>query len=350
MSTHGLLLLPQIKPAESVRAYMLRAAHENMHPRIYSAELQGLSYTGRFIHLLRARNPEMGQILTRRLAPKWKKPSIVVTALLGDDEIPLSCLHGRSRQLCPLCLGNAPWSRLEWEVKSNRACPVHRVGLVNDCPNCNRPLHWGRSELLHCYCGQVLSHIDTTEASRWDVKWAKLVQSATIVSRFGRQSPHLAVKKMIPTRLSKLLLMWDVVKHVLLPSLEDVDAVGDDILSLTTKILDDHAYSAYLWDSIFLHASRDPLELRCHLVPGRPKDAVVVAYRAMLADLALPHALRVLTTTRPKRVKAKTESRFFDIRRHGVGAYQLHKGEIDEDFDPFALGDVSEVDSIELQQ
>ena len=45
MSTHRLLFLPQIKPAESVRAYMLRAAHENMHPRVYSEELQGLPRT-----------------------------------------------------------------------------------------------------------------------------------------------------------------------------------------------------------------------------------------------------------------------------------------------------------------
>lgn len=350
MSTHRLLFLPQIKPAESVRAYMLRAAHENMHPRIYSEELQGLPRTIGFIHLLGARNPDMGQTLTRRVAPTWAKPSMEVTALLGDDEVPLACLHGRSRQVCPLCLGKASWSRLEWEVKSNRACPMHRVMLVNHCPNCNRPLHWGRSELLHCYCGQALSHIDTTEASRWDVKWAKLVQSATIVSRFGRQSLQLAGTKNVPTRLSKLLLMSDVVKHVLLPSLEDVDTARDDIRSLTTKILDDQAYSAYLWDTIFLHAARDPLELRRHLAPGRPKEAVVMAYRAMLAELALPHALRVLTSTRPKRGKARTDGRFFDIHRHGVGAYHLHKGEIDEDFDPFELVDVSEVDCLELQQ
>lgn len=347
MSTHRLLFLPQIKPAESVRAYMLRAAHENMHPRVYSDELQGVPRTIRFIHLLRARNPDMGQTLTRRVAPKWAKPSMEVTALLGDDEIPLSCLHGRSRQVCPLCLGKASWSRLEWEVKSNRACPMHSVMLVNDCPNCNRPLHWGRSELLHCYCGQALSHIDTTEASRWDVKWAKLVQSATIVSRFGRQSPQLTGKKHVPTRLSKLLLMSDVVKHVLLPSLEDVDTAGDGIRSLTTKILDDQAYSAYLWDAIFLHAARNPLELSRRLVPGRPKGAVVMAYRAMLAELALPHALRVLNATRPSRSKSQPAGRFFDVRRHGVGAYQIHKGDIEQDFDPFDLANVSEDTAVE---
>jgi hypothetical protein len=350
MNTHQLLFLPQIKPAESVRAYMLRAAHENMHPRIYSSEMQGLPLTLRFIDQLGSQNPAMAQTLARRMAPRVSKLSTLATALLGDDELPLWCLHGRSRQFCPVCLGNASWSRLEWEVKSNRACPMHRVMLAIDCPNCNRPLHWGRSELMHCYCGQALSRIETTEASRWDVMWAKLVQSATIVSRFGRQSPQLAGRKNVPTRLSKLLLMADVVKHVLLPSLEDIDTVGDDIRNLTVKILDDQAYSAYLWDSIFLHAARDPLELRWHLVPGRPKEAVVMVYGAMLAELALPHALRVLTTSYPKRVKAQAHGRFFDVRMHGVGAYQLHRREIDDDFDPFELVNVSEETPLELHQ
>jgi len=350
MNTYQLLFLPQIRPVESVRAYMLRAASENMHPRIYSLELQGLPRTLRFIYQLGIQNPAMAQTLASRMAPKVSKPSMLATALLGDDEIPLSCLHGRLRQICPLCLDNAPWSRLEWEVKSNRACPMHRVMLVYECPNCNRPLYWGRSEMMRCYCGQALSNIDTNEASSWDVKWAKLVQSATIVSRFGRQSPQLAGKKNVPTRLSKLLLMADVVKHVLLPSLEDIVAFGDDIRNLTVKILSDQAYSAYLWDAIFLHAASDPLEMCSHLVPGRPRETVVSAYQSILAELALPHALRVLTTTRLRRVKPEVDDRLFTVRRHVGGAEHLYKREMNEQFDPFKQANVSEKTALELHR
>jgi hypothetical protein len=72
-----------------------------------------------------------------------------------------------------------------------------------------------------------------------------------------------------------------------------------------------------------------------------------MAYRAMLAELALPHALRVLNATRPSRSKSQPAGRFFDVRRHGVGAYQIHKGDIEQDFDPFDLANVSEDTAVE---
>jgi hypothetical protein len=343
MSASELLLLPNPKTAESVRGYMLRAAADNLFPRMFCNELKTFKRPARFIIQMSLRDRGLAEHLIARFA-HWGKDlsSGVPVTRLGLDKFPASCLIAAYRQVCPLCLAQKAYCRLEWEVKSIQACPTHRVTLVNACPSCGQPLRWHRSELTHCFCGQRLDCVETAEATYWQINWAKLIKSATYVSRMTLQPSKLAPMKVIPTRLSKLLLMADVVRRVLLPEHIDEPLNNERAWMFTAQILDDPPYSAYLWDAIFIYAAANPFTMAEILTPGRKIDAIAAAYKDLLPDLALPHALRELRAGRRPSVRPLKAAPFFDVRKHGVGPYRFLGARAGDDIDPFALVDDEE--------
>lgn len=343
MSASELLFLPSPKAAESVRGYMLRAAADHLYPRMFCNELETLDSSTRFILHLALRDRSLAEHLITRFA-RWggKKPGERPFVMLGIDRFPARCLIAAYRQVCPLCLAERPHCRLEWEVKSIQACPTHRVALVKACPSCGQPLKWHRSELMHCFCGQPLHLIEPAGAPHWQVSWAKLIRAATYVSRMTVQPAKLAAMKIIPARLSKLLLMADVVRRVLLPEHIDERLNRERTWMFTAQILEDRPYSAYLWDVIFIYAAANPFDMAEILTPGRKSDAIKAAYRDLLPDLALPHALRELSTRRRPAVKRLDVKKFFDVRKHGVGAYRFQGTEACNDVDPYALIDAEE--------
>lgn len=344
MTRHQLLFLPKLTGTESLRAYMLRAAEQNMHPRIYQEELETLSKSSRFVWGMSQQDKDIARTLARRLAPisALGPKGLATMVLLGDDQIPVSCLHLRTRQVCPFCLADDRRSRLVWELKAARACAIHRSRLVRICPGCERSLQWGRSQLMHCFCGQGLSQIEPDRASTWEVKWARLLEAATTVSRFGRSSPRIASTSNVPTRLSKLLLMADVVRHVVLPVLYDSETSQDKVWKAITRTLNDPPYRDYLWDAIFLHAARDPLQLSRNLTPGRSKSEVDAAYLGILDDLAFPDFLRPPATDRCRRASWDKAMSVFDAQVHGVGVRHLQRAGWHDEVDPFDLADVNE--------
>lgn len=342
MTSSTLLLIPQLKAVESARAFMLRVASENAFPRMFSHEVHSLHATSSFLHRMKHRDQATFKKLLGRFAPSRAKAGLSHGGALGDDLIPASCLHARARQVCSLCLAESPWSRLDWEVKTVRACPLHRVMLARVCPNCQRSLEWNRSTLLHCFCGQALSSVAPSASTPWDITWAKHVMGATLVSRLGRQSPMLARRRAVPMRLSKLLLMSDVVGKVLLPEHLGDEASLKHLWPLTVRILEDHAYGAYLWDSIFLHAAGNPTRLAIDLLPGRRRDLVASSYKNLLADLALPHALRELPRKWRSMAITPRATRFFEVGCDGIGQDRMVSMRDDQPFDPVALSEVDE--------
>lgn len=343
MSASELLLLPSPRAAESVRGYMLRAAAENLFPRMFCNELKSLKRPGRFILQMDQRDRRLARHLLTRFARLVKdRSSEVPVATLGWDTFPASCLIAEARQVCPLCLDQHLYCRMEWEVKSIQACPTHRVALVNVCPSCDQPLQWHRSELMHCFCGQRLDCIETVEATYWQIRWAKLIKAATYVSRMTLQPTKLAAMKVIPTRLSKLLLMADVVRRVLLPEHIEEHLNNERSWMFTAQILDDPPYSAYLWDAIFIYAAANPFNMAEILTPGRKSEAITSAYKDLLPDLALPHALRELRPRRRPSVMPLKIPPFFDVRKHGVGPYRFLGARSDDYVEPHDLIDEEE--------
>ncbi len=62
------------------------------------------------------------------------------------DEVLLSTrvssgLIGQSRKYCPLCLTEAPYYRLIWQIKEINFCFWHNVQLLDSCPNCSSAIN-----------------------------------------------------------------------------------------------------------------------------------------------------------------------------------------------------------------
>lgn len=122
-----------------------------------------------------------------RIAKKigYSKYNILSTALnIGDDfyiradnKAKLSSLisgdvvrHLESGQLtnqlrkhiavCPVCLHEAPYHRELWRSSYVPICPVHHVGLISKCPNCELNLTWAHLETeTRCKCGCSLAYV-----------------------------------------------------------------------------------------------------------------------------------------------------------------------------------------------
>lgn len=63
-----LLLLPNAKPTESVRAYMLRVGSLNAYPRLYSDITYPLTQADQFCAAVTDRNADLSMQLTGRVA------------------------------------------------------------------------------------------------------------------------------------------------------------------------------------------------------------------------------------------------------------------------------------------
>jgi hypothetical protein len=73
--------------------------------------------------------------------------------------------NGRRPRCCGACLANKPYWRAAWDVTLVTACPIHRVGLLDSCCNCHRPLSWKRSHIATCDCGASLTGMPMVLAS-----------------------------------------------------------------------------------------------------------------------------------------------------------------------------------------
>ncbi|MDL5034579.1 TniQ family protein [Pelomonas sp. APW6] len=91
----------------------------------------------------------------------------IPTAVAGErwSELDLFGLRWRSDwtvralygQVCPECLADKHFARLEWDLMAFVACPVHRLLLVDRCAECGRSLMPHRPAIEVCRCGAFIS-------------------------------------------------------------------------------------------------------------------------------------------------------------------------------------------------
>lgn len=347
MNQVELSIWPAPRATESARAYMLRAAEKNRIPLMFREALQSLDGATWFISQAHVKNATLAAHLLERFWPEeTSKRSAMRMVRLGSDTVSDKVLMTTDRQVCPACLAGGSHDRLEWELRSVQACPVHGITLIRVCPRCENPIQWHRSGLLSCVCGQDLRAVDSEEAMAWQVTWAKLVKRAVNVSlaptiqpskkfrfvpykRFGLNPSKRFGLRYIPIRLSKLLLMADVVRYALLPAQTGPDLVLQHEM-LTPSILENRAYCAYLWNAIFLFAATDPFSLAKMLTPGQAPEWVFEAYKDLTHTLALSDVLSELTLTEGVVLPA-LNAVFFDVRRHGVPPHAYRTEGWDED-------------------
>ncbi len=337
----SLLLVPSLQQTESLRAFMYRTAQTNAYPRMYVGSAQTLKRADTFLSLLASRDLKLSQELRVRLAPISFARHRAKPFLLGRERIPSSFIRLMARSVCPLCLSENPWSRGEWELKAYTCCHSHGVKLVDTCDYCKQKLSWDRTELLNCYCGRELSAISPPSVQYWERQWARQLHLA-FVSSTKRGACERSSRKYGPQiNISKLFLMVDIVRTIVIPSNVPC-GYENNPARLLARILDDRNYRGCLWETIFLFAAKTPLLLSKMLQIGQTNDDLIRNYQGLAEELPIPLALKS-NVPHPKSgpfSSYKQATVNIDIRSHVARLKLLYGAKPDESFDPFTMSRV----------
>ena len=105
------------------------------------------------------------------------------TVMLNGETVHLGDWSCRTRRWCPVCFhdditqaeragertASAVFHRFWWDVRSIAACPVHRMPLIDTCPECMATIGWSGPALNVCPCGGELSSKHSPVLSQEDV-------------------------------------------------------------------------------------------------------------------------------------------------------------------------------------
>lgn len=332
----GILLFPSIKPSESLRGYMYRTAQVNAYPRLFQGVSKVFDSMEGFMRQVSRRDPSLKSALESRIAPSTTPTEVSAFHLrLGDEWIPEKYFLMRRRKVCPKCLKDHAWARGEWELKSLTACARHKVELVTECSNCHRGLAWINTDLLRCCCGHPLAFIETVSASVREVDWARLIEQATLSSIRCAASEFDLGGGRGQSQLSKLLLMAEILKSVILPKHLNSPASAHHQRKLVAEILEDANYRPHLWETVFLHAAADPFQFSKALRLGQDPNELADSFEGIVNDLMVPRSLKRLGGPMPVRPPIGL-GRPDEWKSHLAKLKRFYNERVKEGCDPFS--------------
>lgn len=170
-----MLVKPQPLSNESARGYVLRVSGQN-----------GLE-TPRWLlsHLGERR------ILTKgysALASILSKPEHGLMGLRGPianlaqlnapdlGNLPIRYWNTRRPRFCPCCLAESPHWRASWDLVFAVACDKHGYQLLDQCPQCQKPLSWDRPHVTACACGFDLREAAAEHAPNSAIQLAREIE------------------------------------------------------------------------------------------------------------------------------------------------------------------------------
>lgn len=81
-------------------------------------------------------------------------------------------------RICPACIHEFGYCRLQWDLGFYAACPLHRSLLVNHCGACGRAVRWHRPSTDVCACKRVFSRTPEIDMSATAISWLTWVASS----------------------------------------------------------------------------------------------------------------------------------------------------------------------------
>jgi hypothetical protein len=159
-----LLKTPKLKPDESFTGYILRLTEENgysspswiINLANFENNLTLPNYSFRSIsaesfELLASLSNSTGLELAQITYQRVDTRSRLFHAFFGAP-IHRSFIQAKRPKICSECLREAAYCRRIWEFILITVCPIHRCMLIDQCPNCNRPIKWVRTSVCICPC------------------------------------------------------------------------------------------------------------------------------------------------------------------------------------------------------
>ena len=62
------------------------------------------------------------------------------------------CIRPGWPKICPECLRENAYCHRAWECALITVCHIHECMLLDECPNCGRPIMWSRGSVSRCSC------------------------------------------------------------------------------------------------------------------------------------------------------------------------------------------------------
>lgn len=101
-------------------------------------------------------------------------------------------MRGQYCQVCPRCLLESGYARLEWDLTAYVACVIHRELLVDRCGACGRALLPNRPAVDICSCGRFIDCPPTVraEVSADILNWCDWLSRAVLAALADRLNPR----------------------------------------------------------------------------------------------------------------------------------------------------------------
>lgn len=132
-------------------------------PKALNADHRGciLAVTGLSVHWMEGRLPEPKRIDDQ-----------AVMCWGGQVWLERHTMRGVRQQLCPQCLREGGWGRMEWDLLLYPCCHVHSLHLVDNCRHCGVSIGLLRPAPELCSCGHFYAAAKPPEQpSELLVKW-----------------------------------------------------------------------------------------------------------------------------------------------------------------------------------
>ncbi len=185
-----LLFRPKPYPDESLRGYILRLTEQNDYSTTaWIYDNVGILTTDITSKLLFIK--DYNGLNIDRLAFYTENEKEVLLSLSFFNEIGkfqdiypkevnnalVRGINTNRTKVCPECLKSSPYLRKSWDITFMTCCPVHKILLIERCPNCNSYLkHFNRgSSVNQCKCGFDLTKVLTTHVKDADTLLSSLI-------------------------------------------------------------------------------------------------------------------------------------------------------------------------------
>lgn len=146
-------------PDESLIGYVFRLAHYRRLPTAYMlakdcglADLTNQPNAEQLAALAASASMDPTLLQAISYGPPDRR-----SAIFMGQRVSQSVLERRGhadRRLCPRCLAESPHHRAIWDLRYVAVCPVHRCLLVDECPECGRPMSWRGGDFTRCRCAR----------------------------------------------------------------------------------------------------------------------------------------------------------------------------------------------------
>ncbi|MFC7286484.1 TniQ family protein [Herminiimonas glaciei] len=167
---------------ESVLGYLLRLGELNGYSslRIIKKLISDYTNTPLFIRpsivsksevvaaIAKLANIDEGELMQS----KWKTINSAAGRYFNvqGTSLPLDALMEERAQICPKCLEEHGYLREAWDLSGVTVCALHKIALIDICPDCKKPLSHARTPMTLCsHCKRDLRYIPTEQVSDQEV-------------------------------------------------------------------------------------------------------------------------------------------------------------------------------------